>query len=147
VNPEELGSEKLPAPSAKVWQGVAEMLSKGTDELPRGALMAMVVGAAIGMLLALAEEFLPKEKRKWLPSATGLGIAGVIPAFNSFAMFLGALIAWILSKARPKLDEQYTIPVSSGLIAGESLMSVTIILWMQGPDLVRKLWEAVGFGG
>ena len=44
------------------------------------------------------------------------------PAFTSFAMFAGALLAWIFSRARPKAAEAYTVPVSSGLIAGESLM-------------------------
>ncbi len=147
VDPKELGSTKLPAPSAKVWQSVAEMLGKGLHALPAGALQAMIVGAVIGVLLALLEEWLPKEKRKWVPSATGLGIAGVIPAFNSMAMFLGAAIAFVVAQKKPELDERYTIPVSSGLIAGESLMGVAIILWLQGPDLVKKLWEAMGFGG
>ncbi|MBM4076866.1 MAG: OPT family oligopeptide transporter, partial [Planctomycetes bacterium] len=87
VKPEELGTEKLPAPSAKVWQGVAEMLGKGVDQLPQGALAAMVVGGVIGIILSLLEEYAPKKYRHWIPSATGLGIAGVIPAFNSFAMF------------------------------------------------------------
>ncbi len=145
VDPKELGSTKLPAPSAKVWQSVAEMLGKGVDALPAGALHALIIGAVVGLILAVLEEFLPAKHRKWIPSATGLGIAGVIPAFNSFAMFLGALIAFVLSKAKPKLDEQYTIPVSSGLIAGESLMGVTILLSQQGPDLVRKLWESLPF--
>jgi uncharacterized oligopeptide transporter (OPT) family protein len=147
VDPKELGSTKLPAPSAKVWQSVAEMLGKGLDALPAGALQAMIIGAVVGILLALLEEWLPKEKRKWVPSPTGLGIAGVIPAFNSMAMFLGAAIAFVLAKTKPKLDEQYTIPVSSGLIAGESLMGVTIILGQQGPDLVQKLWASLPFAG
>ena len=41
-------------------------------------------------------------------------------------MFLGALLVVWFSKWRPKLHEQYTIPVSSGIIAGESLMGVLI---------------------
>ena len=140
VKPEEIGSEKLPAPSAKVWQSVAELLNKGIEHLPKGALAAMVVGAAIGIVLALLEEFTPKKYRHWIPSATGLGIAGVVPAFNSIAMFVGALCAWILSKAAPKTDEKYTIAVSSGLIAGESLMAVTIMLFGEGPALVKSLF-------
>ena len=56
----------------------------------------------------------------------------MIPAFNSFAMFAGALAAWAFAKARPRLAETYTGPVSSGLIAGESLMGVAIILVLEG---------------
>ena len=52
----------------------------------------------------------------------------MIPAFNSIAMFAGALIAWLVAKKAPQAGETYTVPVSSGLIAGESLMGVTIIL-------------------
>jgi uncharacterized oligopeptide transporter (OPT) family protein len=130
-NPERLGSEALPAPSAKVWAGVAELLAKGIDSLPQGALAAIVVGAAIGIALTLVEEFGPKAWRPWLPSTTGLGIAGVIPAFNSFAMFAGAFAAWLFAKARPQAAETYTVPVSSGLIAGESLMGVGIILTLE----------------
>jgi uncharacterized oligopeptide transporter (OPT) family protein len=131
-HPEQLGTAALPAPSAKVWAGVAELLVKGIEALPPGALTAIVVGAVLGIVLTLLEEFGPPGWRPWLPSTTGLGIAGVIPAFNSFAMFAGALAAWLLARARPQLAETYTVPVSSGLIAGESLMGVAIILTLEG---------------
>jgi uncharacterized oligopeptide transporter (OPT) family protein len=130
-DPTKLGSESLPAPSAKVWAGVAELLAGGIEALPKGALSAIVVGAAIGIVLTLLEELGPKPWRPWLPSTTGLGIAGVIPAFNSFAMFAGALVAWLFARFRPKAAETYTVPVSSGLIAGESLMGVGIILVLE----------------
>ncbi|NBW97452.1 MAG: OPT family oligopeptide transporter [Planctomycetia bacterium] len=132
--PERLGTEALPAPSAKVWAGVAELLAKGIDSLPKGALAAIAVGAAVGVALTLLEEYAPKPWRPWLPSTTGLGIAGVIPAFNAIAMFAGALVAWLFARARPRDAETFTVPVSSGLIAGESLMGVAIIL---GLELMR----------
>jgi OPT family oligopeptide transporter len=137
--PERLGSADLPAPSAKVWAGVAELLAKGIGALPTGAVEAIVVGGLLGIALTLLEEFGPRAWRPWLPSTTGLGIAGVIPAFNSFAMFAGALAAWAFARARPKLAATYTVPVSSGLIAGESLMGVAIIL-------VLEVLKAVGAG-
>jgi len=130
-DPDRLGTAALPAPSAKVWAGVAELLAKGIDALPTGALEAIAVGGLVGIVLTLLEELGPRRWRRWLPSTTGLGIAGVIPAFNSFAMFAGALIAWAFAKARPQAAETYTVPVSSGLIAGESLMGVAIILVLE----------------
>jgi uncharacterized oligopeptide transporter (OPT) family protein len=99
----------------------------------------MIYGAAIGLIITLAEEFAPVRFRKWIPSATGLGIAGVIPAFNSVSMCLGAFAAWSLLKLSAKTDETYTIPVSSGLIAGESLMGVAVILWTHVPEMLEKL--------
>jgi uncharacterized oligopeptide transporter (OPT) family protein len=130
-NPERLGSEALPAPSAKVWAGVAELLAKGIHALPEGALAAIAVGALLGIALTLLEEFGPERLRPWLPSTTGLGIAGVIPAFNSIAMFAGALVAWSFVKANPRAADRLIVPVSSGLIAGESLMGVAIILGLE----------------
>ncbi|MFM7206243.1 MAG: OPT family oligopeptide transporter [Planctomycetaceae bacterium] len=130
-HPEKLGTEALPAPSAKVWAGVAELLAKGIGALPAGALEAIAIGAVIGIALTLVEELGPKAWRPWLPSTTGLGIAGVIPAYNSFSMFAGALLAWLFARCRPQAAETYTVPVSSGLIAGESLMGVAIILVLE----------------
>jgi uncharacterized oligopeptide transporter (OPT) family protein len=95
--------------------------------LPPGALQAILVGATLGIVLTLVEEFSPPHVRKWLPSTTGLGIAGVMPAFNSISMFVGALLAWAVARANPKAAD-FTVPVASGLIAGESLVGVGVIL-------------------
>jgi uncharacterized oligopeptide transporter (OPT) family protein len=144
VDPTKLGSAQLPAPSAQVWAKVAQMLAKGFEALPPGAVVAMAIGGVLGILLTLAEQFLPDRYAKWVPSATGLGIAGVIPAFNSISMFLGALGSWLWTRARPRVADKYVIPVSSGLIAGESLMGVAIILCGQGPTLLKEVWHALG---
>jgi len=130
-DPARLGSEALPAPAAKVWAGVAELLANGIDSLPAGAREAIVVGAMLGIVLTLLEEFAPKSWKIWIPSTTGLGIAGVIPAFNSIAMFTGAFVAWLVTRSAPKAGEACIVPVSSGLIAGESLMGVAIILALE----------------
>jgi uncharacterized oligopeptide transporter (OPT) family protein len=61
-----------------------------------------------------------------VPSASGLGIAMVIPGYNSIAMFMGGLIAELLRRKRPALAERAVVPVASGFIAGESLMGVLI---------------------
>ena len=58
----------------------------------------------------------------------GLGLAMVIPFFNSLSMFIGALIALVLEKKTAKIAGEYIIPVSSGIIAGESLMGVVVAL-------------------
>lgn len=124
ARPETLGTT-VPAPAAVTWKSVAELLTKGFDALPMFAKQAMIAGAILGAVLATLEEFAPKTK-KYLPSSTGLGIALVIDFKDSFAMFLGAVIAWVLAKKRADLDERYTVAVSSGVIAGESLMGVAL---------------------
>ncbi|MFM7158800.1 MAG: OPT family oligopeptide transporter [Planctomycetaceae bacterium] len=140
ADPAKLGTKELPAPAAKVWEGVAKMLSEGLDKLPAYSLQAMLLAAGIGAVLAVLEEVVPRKYRWLIPSPTGLGIAGVVPAFNSISMFIGALLAWLLSKSHPKVDEQYTVPVSSGLIAGESLTGVFLKLTLAGPQLLKSLF-------
>ena len=55
------------------------------------------------------------------------------------AMFTGALVAWVFARMRPRAADTYTVPISSGLIAGESLMGVTIILVIE----IARAWTAV----
>jgi len=143
VKPEQIGTEAMPFPSAKVWAGVAELMNKGVGSLPAGALNAMVFGGIVGILLALAEEFIPRQYSRWLPSVTGLGIAGVIPAFNSISMFIGASLAWLLEKISPRTNSEYTIAVSSGLIAGESLVGVAFVLARELPTLFKELSQSL----
>ncbi len=122
-----LGTEQWPAPAAQVWRGVAELLSKGVGSLHPTARIGLLIGSLVGILLPLLEKWFPKQK-KWIPAPTGLGIAFTINGFNSVMMFIGALVALYLSKKKPAMHEEYTIPVSSGIIAGESLMGVLIAL-------------------
>src|SRR5262249_40903615 len=122
-----LGTEKWPAPAAQVWRGVAELLSKGIGSLHPPAPVGLLLGSVGGLLLSPLELWFPKQK-KFIPAATGLGIAFTINGYNSIMMFLGAAFALWFSKARPKAHEEYTVPVSAGIIAGESMMGVVIAL-------------------
>jgi len=122
-----LGSDQWPAPSAQVWAAVARLLSNGIHSLHPAARMAMLVGGIIGIVIPLLEIAFPKH-RKYIPSAMGLGLSMVIGFYNSFSMFLGGLLAMIFEKTYKTAAEKYVIPVSSGIIAGESLMGVAIAL-------------------
>ncbi len=125
--PDVIGSDRFPAPSAQVWKGVAEVLANGVHSLHPWARWGMLVGGSIGIILPLLELWLPKYK-KWIPSATGLGLALVIPFWNSFSMFLGALIAYVWTRTNKDHAERYVVPIASGLIAGESLLGVAVAL-------------------
>jgi OPT family oligopeptide transporter len=133
--PEALGTDRFPAPSAQVWKGVAELLSNGVESLHPTARAGMLVGLAVGIVITLLEQAFPKYK-PYMPSAMGMGLAFVIPAFNSISMLIGSLIAVGFAKVRPQLAEEYTTPVAAGLIAGESLLGVAVALmaaagWLQ----------------
>jgi uncharacterized oligopeptide transporter (OPT) family protein len=127
-DPAVLGSEEWPAPSCVVWAGVSKAFAGGLSALAPSAKPAIVVGLVLGVLLSLLEKFAPKGVRAFLPSPSGLGIAMVIPGSNCIAMFLGALVAEVLRRKKPKVADAYVVPVSSGLIAGESLMGIVIAL-------------------
>ena len=123
-----LGTEQWPAPAAQVWAAVAQLLSNGLDALHPFARIGMWCGLTVGVLLVCLEHLLPTRLKRWAPSAMGIGLSMVVPFFNSFSMFLGALLAFLIHKKWPKLSDQYLIPVSSGLIAGESIIGVLIAL-------------------
>jgi OPT family oligopeptide transporter len=131
-----LGTEKWPAPAALVWRGVAELLAKGVGALHPTARIGLLIGGTVGIILPLLEMRFPKQKH-FIPSATGLGLAFTINGFNTISMFIGACLALWLSKAKPVMHEKYTIPVSSGLIAGESLMGVVLALITALPKLLE----------
>jgi uncharacterized oligopeptide transporter (OPT) family protein len=124
-----LGGEKFPAPSALVWMGVAKVLSQGLSTLPRSAVMAMVIAFVVGVAIVIIDRVFPKA-RPYTPSPAALGIALTIPAYTSFAMFLGAFIVWILERKAPKWNNTFTIPIASGCIAGESIMGVILAVLM-----------------
>jgi putative OPT family oligopeptide transporter len=122
-----LGTEALPAPSALVWAGVAKVLVTGSAAVPPEARWAALAGALAGVMMVLAERWAPPRVKSFIPSASGVGLALVLPGANSIAMFLGAFLAQLL-RWRPALAERVVLPVSSGLIAGESLMGIGLAI-------------------
>ncbi|MBC7542435.1 MAG: OPT/YSL family transporter, partial [Candidatus Sericytochromatia bacterium] len=123
-----LGSDRFPAPAAQVWAGVAKLLSNGFASLHPTAQMGLLIGTLVGIAIPLIEKVMPEKGKKFVPSAMGLGLSMVIPAWNSISMFIGASIALVYERVRPSQAETYVIPVSSGIIAGESLMGVAVAL-------------------
>jgi uncharacterized oligopeptide transporter (OPT) family protein len=86
--------------------------------------------------LPLLGKFFPKTN-KWLPSAAGLGLSWTFNWTYSLMFFLGALIGYYFEKKRPKLAEEFTFPVASGIIAGAALMGVFIAFLQGGLDLFK----------
>jgi uncharacterized oligopeptide transporter (OPT) family protein len=122
-----LGTDKWPAPSAQVWAAVARLLANGFEALHPTARWGLCVGALLGILIPTLERLFPKY-HKFIPSAMGLGLAFVIPFFNSLSMFIGAAITTLLEVKTPELADKYVVTVASGFIAGESLLGVAIAL-------------------
>jgi putative OPT family oligopeptide transporter len=136
-----LGSDQFPAPAAQTWAAVARALGEGLGALHKVKVWAIVIGGLVGIILPLLSRLFPRQQ-KYIPSAAGIGLAWTFHWYYSLLFFVGAVIGLILEKRRPRLSEQYTFPVASGVIAGESLMGVTLIFWENGPAMLRQL-----FGG
>jgi uncharacterized oligopeptide transporter (OPT) family protein len=127
-DPTVLGSDTWPAPSCLVWAGVSRAFAGGIGTLDPTARAGIVAGLMLGVALALMERFAPRRLRGFVPSPAGLGIAMVIPGSNAIAMFTGALAARIARRLSARTADRYVVPVSSGFIAGESLMGVVIAM-------------------
>ncbi|MFM9057876.1 MAG: OPT family oligopeptide transporter [Planctomycetaceae bacterium] len=117
---------RFTAPAASVWASVAQLLSKGPETLHATCRTGMLVGGVLGILITVAEQLAPRRIVRWLPSATGLGLAFVIEFHDSIAFLVGAAVATAFARWRPRAADTYVVPVSSGIIAGESLMGVAI---------------------
>ncbi|AKV04646.1 Oligopeptide transporter, OPT family [Labilithrix luteola] len=116
----------FPAPSAQQWKAVAEVFKYGLGNLHPMAQAGIKWGIAIGVILALAELYAPKQYKKWIPSPTGIGLGMVLPFFYPLAMFLGALFAAVAERVNKTWAERYLIAIAAGGVAGESIIGVIV---------------------
>jgi uncharacterized oligopeptide transporter (OPT) family protein len=136
-----LGTDQFPAPAAQTWSAVAIALGRSLSSLESVKLWLIFAGSVVGVLLTLAPVLFPKY-REYLPSASAFGLAWVFPWYYALLFFLGALIALLLERRKPKLAAEFTLPVASGVVAGGSLMGVVLVFWSNGGSILNKL-----FGG
>jgi OPT family oligopeptide transporter len=113
------------APAAQQWRAVAELFRMGVGNLHPMARQAIALGLLGGTVLAVTEWVFPKQK-KWIPSATGIGLGILFPLFSSLSFALGAIAAWVFGLANRRQADRFTIPIASGLIAGESIVGVVV---------------------
>jgi uncharacterized oligopeptide transporter (OPT) family protein len=141
-----LGTDQFPAPAAQTWKGVAEAMGNLREGIWNALgpvkMWSIIIGGLVGVILPILSMSLPPKARVWVPSAAGLGLAWVFHWYYAVLFFIGSLLGYAWEKYNPKAAKEYTFPVASGVIAGESLMGVAIVFWENGPEMVRKL-----FGG
>jgi putative OPT family oligopeptide transporter len=118
------GDNALMSPISIRWVGFAKILSTGFSSIPSSALWALAIGGMLGILCTVLEQ--NKAIKNLVPSPTGVGIGMLIPANAVITIFLGACIDWVWRKKNPSHAEKYSIPVASGLIAGEALVGVIL---------------------
>ena len=133
-----VGSDRFPAPAAQTWRAVALALGHGFGSLEAIKLWSIVVGAIVGVLLTMLPRWLPRSA-KWLPSASGLGLAWTFHWYYGFLFFLGAVIASWSERRDAARAEIYNFPIAAGVIAGGALMGVMLVFWENGPTVLRQM--------
>ena len=117
-----IGDASLPAPAAHAWKAMAQLLSVGVEAMPAKCFEAVVGAVIVGVILSLLKKV--DSIKAYLPSGLAIGIAFIVPAYYSIAMFVGsmALVYW----QRKDADhcKAYAFSVASGLVAGEGLMGI-----------------------
>jgi OPT family oligopeptide transporter len=126
--PDKAAIEKFNPPATNTWVAVARVLTEGLHTMPRSAAWAALIGGLLGVALPIIERVTPPKARRFLPSAMGLGLSWVVFFTNAFAFAIGAVIAFLWSKASKKSHDVFMGPVASGLVAGESLIKAVIAM-------------------
>lgn len=120
-----LGSELLPAPSARTWKAVAEVVTSGAGAIPAHAAMVTWMAIALAVALALVGR---GRAARWLPSSIGMGIGFIIPAYYSVSLCAGALVLEAVRRRNSETAERLGPAAAAGAIAGESLMGILIAI-------------------
>lgn len=115
-----IGPEGLSSPISVKWAGFAELLTSGLKALPPGCLVGLAIGVAVGIALTLLAE----KYADAVPSPSAIGIGMLIPASVLMTFITGGVGQFVWSKISPKSEEDYRIPLASGLIAGEAILAV-----------------------
>jgi uncharacterized oligopeptide transporter (OPT) family protein len=125
-------SETLPLPSASIWKGVSEVLTKGLSNLHITAQVAALIGGILGIVFEILNK---KTNGKFPLSGVGLGLGFVLRFTDAWSMALGTLVFWIARKVcknkegvgyKAFVDNQETL--AAGVIAGGSIIGIILIL-------------------
>lgn len=119
--------EAFNSPATYMWKAAADLLIQGVHMLPIIAVWAIVIGAVAGVALPLAGQLFPKAQ-PYLPSAMGLGLSWIVPFENSLSYAIGAVILAAWTRLAQRNAASCSIPIASGLIAGESLIAALIAI-------------------
>jgi putative OPT family oligopeptide transporter len=144
--------DKLKAPQATLFASLTKAIF-GDGTLPMDKLM---IGAAFGVAVIIIDRVFMKNskfKLHLMPIAVGM----YLPVTLATPMVLGGVIHWLASRKHPGRDEGRDpgVLLSSGLVAGEALMGVTVALVLVSgldlhlkiPDLAQDILSVVAFGG
>jgi len=121
-------SEQFAFPAALQWKGVAEIIAKGVSALPTSAVVSMIVAAVSAAAIEVARMV---TRGRFALSAVSIGLGVVLPPEATFAMFVGALLFWIMGRRYAKKGtrgHEFWVeglePICAGLISGAALVGI-----------------------
>ena len=121
-------SDQFAFPAALQWKGVAEIIAKGVSALPYSAIVSMIVAAVSAAAIEVARMAI---KGRFALSAVSIGLGVVLPPEATFAMFVGALLFWVMGRryrTQGTRGHQFWVeglePICAGLISGSALMGI-----------------------
>ena len=122
-----IGGRELAAPQAGLFASLANGFF-GDGDLPWDMVS---IGAVLGILILLGDLFLEKNKFYFRLHLMPVAVGMYLPFGLSTPILLGGLMAFFIEKKNktylePDISLQNGILVSSGLIAGESLMGIIL---------------------
>jgi putative OPT family oligopeptide transporter len=125
--------DKLKAPQATLFASLTKAIF-GDGTLPMDKIW---IGAGLGVLVIAVDQIFFKNKKfrlHLMPIAVGI----YLPVTLATPMVLGGIVHWLIKRQHPNREEGNDpgVLMSSGLVAGESLMGVGIALLLTlGVDL------------
>jgi uncharacterized oligopeptide transporter (OPT) family protein len=121
-------SDAFAFPAAMQWKGVAELISKGVSSLQHSAVISMIVAAVAAFLIEVMKIV---TKGRFPLSAVSIGLGVVLPPEASLAMWVGAVILWLMARKYREpgtKGHQYWVdgmePICAGLISGSALVGI-----------------------
>ncbi len=121
-------SDQFAFPAALQWKGVAEIIAKGVSALPYSAVVSMIVAAISAAAIEVARMV---TKGRFGLSAVSIGLGVVLPPEATFAMWVGAMMFWLMGRrysARGTRGHEFWVeglePICAGLISGAALVGI-----------------------
>jgi uncharacterized oligopeptide transporter (OPT) family protein len=121
-------SDQFAFPAALQWKGVAELIAKGLTALPYSAIVSMVVAAVSAAAIEIGRI---ATKNRFPLSAVSIGLGVVLPPEATFAMWVGAMVFWLMGRRYPTKGtrgHEFWVeglePICAGLISGAALMGI-----------------------
>lgn len=123
-----LVSEQFAMPGALQWKGVAELIARGFNGFPTSALIAMAVAAISAIVIEVLRIV---TKGRFPLSAVSIGLGVVLPPESVFAMWVGAMLFWVMGLRHKSVSSpghriwvEGCEPICAGLISGAALMGI-----------------------